>query len=225
MALDVDAWMDDLTEKLRREFAGRLLFVGVQGSRRRNEASDNSDIDAVVVLDTLDADDLRRYRGILQTMAQADLACGFVGDAAALANWPRHELFQFRRDTRDIHGNLDDLLPAISRDDVAAGVRIGASGIYHLAGHLCVHGGDDAAEALLGAYKGAFFVLLAVHFLETGHYAGTRRELLALLSGANRTILDTLVRWDELKSERDASPDRFFSRILEWSGNLLAYCG
>ena len=53
MQLSIEDWMKDLTEKLKRQFGQRLLFVGLQGSYQRGEATADSDIDVVVLLDTL----------------------------------------------------------------------------------------------------------------------------------------------------------------------------
>lgn len=63
--LDINAWMEDFQRALAQTFPGRLWFVGLQGSRARGEATAASDIDVVVVLDTLTAEDIRRYLGSL----------------------------------------------------------------------------------------------------------------------------------------------------------------
>ena len=56
------AWMDRLVKALKKQFGERLLFVGLQGSYARGEASDSSDIDAVVILDRAAMQDLQDYR-------------------------------------------------------------------------------------------------------------------------------------------------------------------
>ena len=50
---DITAYMEEFTAAMRREFGERLVFVGLQGSFRRGEAKEGSDIDAVTVLDEL----------------------------------------------------------------------------------------------------------------------------------------------------------------------------
>lgn len=37
------AWANDVKDKLEKEFADRLVFVGLQGSRARGEAREDSD--------------------------------------------------------------------------------------------------------------------------------------------------------------------------------------
>ena len=221
--MDIEQWMNDLVAALRKDFAGRLLFVGLQGSRRRGEATPESDIDAVVILDRVDVTDLRRYRAIVDSLPEADKACGFIGGAKELLHWPRYELFQFRNDTRAYFGNLDEYLPEITRQDIRDSIRFSAAALYHMAAHSCVHGrGEDGTADLRGAYKGTFFILLAKAYLEDGGYAEDKSALLDKLSGLDRDILDTAMRWDELEGERRSEPDKFFDRLLTWSGELIS---
>ena len=137
--INADSWMVELTDKLKAYFKNRLLFVGLQGSHQREEAHQDSDIDAVVILDTLSIDDLIAYRKILLTMPENDKACGFIGGKQELMNWPKHELFQFEQDTRSYHGILDELLPNTEHKDVIDSVKISASGLYHSCCHAAVH--------------------------------------------------------------------------------------
>ena len=44
-------WLNRFAERVLQTFPGRTLFVGIQGSQGRGEATADSDIDVVVVLD------------------------------------------------------------------------------------------------------------------------------------------------------------------------------
>ena len=50
MNFDINIWMKRYLDELKSLFGSRLMFVGLQGSYGRGEATDNSDIDAVVIL-------------------------------------------------------------------------------------------------------------------------------------------------------------------------------
>ena len=56
---DINVWLDIIIKKLQNEFGQRLLFVGLQGSYNRGEETPNSDIDIVVILDSLSFEDLK----------------------------------------------------------------------------------------------------------------------------------------------------------------------
>lgn len=151
------------------------MFVGVQGSYRRGEQHNESDIDAVVILDTLFFDDLTEYKEVLLTMPENDKACGFISGKQELINWPKHELFQFKQDTRPFYRTLHELLPDIEDKDVADSIEISAPGIYHLCGHTAVHEPSNI-DVIKSMYKGAFFILQALHYLRSGDYISKKKN-------------------------------------------------
>lgn len=214
----IDQWMDALTGKLKAAFADRLLFVGLQGSYRRGEANEGSDIDAVVILDDLAITDLARYKGILSAMPEHEKACGFISGKREIANWPTHELFQFARDTRSFFGTLEGLLPPVTRKDVVAGVKNGASGLYHACCHSYLHGDP---EELKDIYKGVFFILLGLYYLRHGRYISHKAELIPLLAGVEREILETSFRWEAHQDNVRADPGGYYALMLGWCADVL----
>ena len=66
MDFNIDIWLFEIIEKLKDEFQNNLLFVGLQGSYGRNEATEESDIDLVVILNELKFKDLKIYRNIFR---------------------------------------------------------------------------------------------------------------------------------------------------------------
>ena len=89
--IDAKAWMADLLPQLRQAFGARLQYLGLQGSYRRGEATEASDIDVVLLLDAVALDDLDVYRAIVRGMPEGQKACGFIGSVADMLHWPRHE--------------------------------------------------------------------------------------------------------------------------------------
>ena len=96
--INAEIWMADILCQLQQVFGTRLQYLGLQGSYRRGEATESSDIDVVVLLDAVALDDLDTYRSIARAMPEGQKACGFFGSTADLLNWPRHELFGFYKD-------------------------------------------------------------------------------------------------------------------------------
>lgn len=219
--MDAFAWAEEATGKLKAEFGGRLRFVGIQGSRARGEAREGSDIDLVVLLDHVDADDLVRYRVIVQSMPHNELACGFVGSERAIAAWPRHELFQFYHDTHAIFGTLPDI-DSFTKDDALQAARIGASGIYHATCHAYVFDGDAADGILESLFKGAFFTLQALQFARTGTYPRTKAELAAQLEGDEARILEVGRDWRTHCPKGDVERRKLVDLLLRWSGGVIA---
>ena len=206
--MDVFTWANDVKDKLEKEFADRLVFVGLQGSRARGEAREDSDIDLVVLLDHIDGSDLERYRTIIQAMPYSELACGFVGSKDALAAWPRHELFQFYHDTK-------------AKDDAIKAAHIGASGIYHATCHAFVFDGDAANDILKSLFKSAFFTLQALQFIRTGSYPYTKEELAEQLEGDEARILEIGRNWQEHQPTGNKEQLELVNLLLHWSEKIL----
>ena len=213
--VNIYTWMEAFSHKLKETFGPRLLFLGIQGSYGRGEATEDSDIDVVCVLDKADLADLEAYRALVRQMSEGEKACGFLCGAEELKSWPPYDLCSVVRDTRPVWGSWDALLPPLSREDLAQGVAIGASGLYHAAVHTYLYGEKEGWSTFLGeAHKSAFFVLRDCHELRTGKQVRTKGELLPLLEGEERAIL----AW-ALAPEGDEK--EAFARLISWSGSLL----
>ena len=63
--VDIHSWMDAYQTAMLALFGGRVLLIGLQGSYARGEAREDSDIDVVLILDTVSFKDLKRYREAL----------------------------------------------------------------------------------------------------------------------------------------------------------------
>ena len=109
--IDIKIWMENFLKSLNECFGERVWFVGLQGSFARGEATENSDIDVVVILDELSATDIINYNKMLDTLPHRELICGFLSGKKEILNWEPSDLFQFYYDTKPIKGSLDELLP------------------------------------------------------------------------------------------------------------------
>ncbi len=109
--LNIDDWINEFVKILRRDFGDRIWFIGLQGSYARGEATANSDIDVVVILDEFTISDIQKYDALLNELPHRNLICGFISGKSELLNWDKAELFQFYHDTKPIFGSLEILQP------------------------------------------------------------------------------------------------------------------
>lgn len=216
---DINTWMTRYVEQIKGVFGKRVVFLGLQGSRAHGEAREDSDIDAVCILDHLGAEDINLYGESVSALPRRDLLCGFISGKAELENWEPSDLFQFYHDTLPYEGSLDFLLPKIRRCDIERAVRLGACNLYHATVHNLIHEKDSSA--LPGLYKSAGFILQAIHFLNTGVYVSRKADLLPLLSGINRDLMETGLQLGELPPHQEADLGRFALPLFEWSGALI----
>ena len=184
--IEIDPWMERFTQLLRETFGKRLWFAGLQGSYARNEATESSDIDLVVILDVLTAEDIAAYDAMLDSLDHRELVCGFLSGKEELLHWELSELFQFCRDTKPIIGSLDEVLVLVKPDDIDRAIRTGACGVYHACVHNMLYEKDEGI--LRGLYKTATFTIRAAIYLRTGEYCGSLDELLQYAAPADREI-------------------------------------
>lgn len=189
--IDISTWMNTFLKALNETFGDRVWFVGLQGSYGRGEATENSDIDVVVILDKLFVQDVGTYNAILDSLSHRELICGFFSGKNEILNWEPSDLFQFYYDTKPIHGSLDALLPLIDATAVTRSIKIGACNIYHGCVHNMLHEKSD--EILRGLYKSASFVVQAIVFQQTGIYISHQKDLLPVVAPDERLIVDTFL--------------------------------
>ena len=86
--IEISTWMDKFIGSLEDSFGDRVWFVGLQGSYGRGEATETSDVDVVVILDELSAQDIQTYNTMLDTLPNRELICGFVSGKQELLHKP-----------------------------------------------------------------------------------------------------------------------------------------
>ena len=75
---NIEDYLCKLSHLLTHKFHSRLLYIGLQGSYLRGEATEDSDIDIMIVIDDLSVTDLDHYRAIIQSLGNYDKSCGFI---------------------------------------------------------------------------------------------------------------------------------------------------
>ncbi len=210
--IDISTWMEGFLQGAKATFGERVLFVGLQGSYARGEATGTSDLDVVVILDELSVSDVERYGKLLDTLPHRELTCGFLAGKEELMHWEASDLFQFYHDTKPVWGSLEDLMPVLDETAVLRAVKIGACNLYHGCVHNMLY--EKSAECLRGLYKSASFTVQAVAYLQTGKYLSRREELAENLLPAEKRILDTF--W-HLKNGGSVDFDEMSRTLFDWA--------
>lgn len=213
--IDIKNWIAEFTNKVEQTFFDRVWFIGLQGSYGREEATDTSDIDVVVILDELRMNDLKTYRDMLDTLQNRQLICGFISGKDELLNWEASDLFQFYYDTTPIKGTLDCLLEKIDKHAVMRAIKIGACNIYHACVHNFVH--EKSEDILRSLYKSAAFVLQAVWFYETGKYIKSKAELQNAINPPSAVLTNA----QELKNGASVKFEEMSELLLNWATALI----
>ena len=215
MVFEIETWLQDFTKKLFDIFGNRLKFIGLQGSYKRGEAKPESDIDIVIILDKLSFEDLNSYKKIVNSMPDSEKVCGFISGEKEIYNWPKFDLFQLLNDTVSLHGNLQDFIPIIKRNDILNSIKINTANLYIQMCHAYLFENKDV-EVLYQGYKSAFFILQALYYSRNTEYIGSKKELVKLLEGEDKEILLVNMNWKSLQVNENL--DFYFEKIINWTG-------
>lgn len=215
MTFNIEEWLNIAIEKLQQIFGEKLLFIGLQGSYNRGEATSESDIDLVVILEELNFEDLKEYRKIINEMPHKEMACGFISGKQELQNWSKSDLFQFFYDTKPLAGNLENIIQPPTIEDIKKSIKTSSETLYHATVHSFVHS-DNYFEDLQNLYKMTFFILQAKYFIETNTYVKTKNELLECLQNTDREILNICINRKQLNSIEKDELENLHKKLIVW---------
>ncbi len=208
---DPDKYMNDLLLHCRSVFKERLLYIGLQGSYLRGEAHENSDIDVMVILDRFSVQDMNAYREILQKIGSYDKSCGFICGREEMKCWNPLEICALQHTTKDLYGALKDHLPPAAREDEINFVKLSLGNLYHEICHRYIHADRDTnIAAFRGVCKSLFFLMQNLHYLESGRFVATKKELTDAISREDRQVLTV---WDEPDA---ADFEKAFAMLFSW---------
>lgn len=216
----IDEYIDELTDILKDAFGERLAYIGLQGSYLRNEATENSDIDIMAVIDKFSVEDMKTYQKALVTVGNFDKSCGFICGKTDLENWNPLEICHLLNTTKDYYGVLKNLVPAYTLEDERNYVKLSLNNLYHEICHRYIHADREYnISALPATCKSVFYIMQHLHYLSTGDFVPTKRELLECIQGEDKTVLELS---NQLQNHIDYDFDSAFSVLFHWCQNALS---
>ena len=174
MSINIESWLETAVKNLKADFTENLLYAGLQGSYNRGEATPQSDIDLVVILEKLGFEEIKQYKNILKKMPYYEKTCGFISSRDEIQNLSKEDMFQFYYDTKNLYGRLEDIITPPDNEDIKTAVKRGIENIYHACVHSYLHA-EDLNSSLAELYKMTFFILQAEYFLKSGEYIKTKK--------------------------------------------------
>lgn len=216
----IEEYIEGLTTRLKSCFGDRLLYLGLQGSYLRGEATENSDIDIMVILENMTVTDLDNYREILVEVGDYDRSCGFICGREEMRHWNPLEVCQLLHTTKDYLGRLEDYVPSYTAEDERNYVKLSLGNLFHELCHRYIHADRERnISAFPYTCKSAFFILQNMHYLSSGDFLLTKQELLgALQDEEDRQVLALSMA---LKNGGDYDFDQAFSTLFEWCRHAL----
>lgn len=215
----VEEYMSELIASLKKVFSDRLIYVGLQGSYLRMEATENSDLDIMVILQELSLQDMKLYREIIMQMQDYEKSCGFICGMDEFNAWNPLELCHLLHSTKDYYGKLAVLIPEYSKEDVSNFIKLSVGNLYHEICHRYIHADKQTNyQKLPLTYKGVFFILQNMYYLKTGVFCVTKRELISLLEPQDKNIMEISLK---ISATEEYDFDKAFSQLLLWCRSVL----
>lgn len=216
----IETYIESLTTELKSFFGDRLLYLGLQGSYLRGEATESSDIDIMVILEDMTAADLESYREILVKVGDYDRSCGFICGREEMRHWNPLEICQLLHTTKDYYGKLADYMPPYTAEDERNYVKLSLGNLFHELCHRYIHADRERnISAFPYTCKSVFFILQNMHYLSSGDFLFTKQELLdALRDEEDKKVLALSMA---LKGGGDYDFDQAFSTLFEWCQHAL----
>lgn len=186
--MQTDDFVQEFLYALDKTFGDRVWFCGLQGSRARGDNREDSDVDMVVILDDLTADDIAVYSDMVRRLAEPELACGFLGGRAELENWDPADLLHLCCDTRPLRGSLVSVRERISRRALVQSAWSSGCAIYHGCVHNMLY--EMSTGILRQLLKNAKFVIQTQICADTGQFPAGSEEMHALADAGQRSVLE-----------------------------------
>ena len=203
----IEEYIDGLTDILADAFGERLVYIGLQGSYLRNEATENSDIDIMAVIDDISVEDLDTYRQALVSIGNFDKSCGFICGRADLSHWNPLELCHLLNTTNTM-------------EDERNYVKFSLNNLYHEICHRYIHADrEHNISRLPVTCKSVFYIVQHLHYLRTGNFVPKKRELLECVQDEDKAVLELSI---SLRNDDGYDFDRAFSLLFRWCQSALA---
>lgn len=216
----IDEYIDNLTALLKDDFGKRLMYIGLQGSYLRGEETENSDIDIMAVIDGLSAEDLKAYQKALVSVGNFDKSCGFICGKTDLEHWNPLEICHLLNTTEDYYGELKKLVPAYTAEDERNYVKLSLNNLYHEICHRYIHADREQNVIKLPiTCKSVFYIIQHLHYLDSGDFVRTKRELLERVQGEDKTVLELSL---SLGDHIEYDFDKAFLILFNWCRNTLS---
>ena len=215
----IEVYIEELLALLKNIFGERLVYMGLQGSYLRNEQNENSDIDIMAVIDKLNAKDLDLYRDVLLKVGYYEKSCGFICGKDDLKNWNPLEICHLLHATKDIYGNLSELVPYYTQEDEKNYIKVSIGNLYHELCHRYIYSNREKNMIKLPlTCKSIFFILQNLHYIEKGTFYNSKTELLGHLEGRDKDVMAMSLN---LQNSDEYDFDYAFDLLLSWCQNTL----
>lgn len=216
-------------EKLLKEFVGlmketygkNLVFIIHHGSWATGDASPESDIDTLVMLEKITHKELDKLRGILMQEKYQRMVV-LLFSRLDMDNFVPFKRHQFHFGSKLLYGTCP--LPAPTEEGMMIEMKKIADTVGYWSKFLYthLHLAENVARKMYWRFREATVALKIYVQWKTGEFPVTKRRLKELLDDPkDREIVEIIEQWEKNKNEYEANPDLLLVKGLDFSQRIL----
>jgi predicted nucleotidyltransferase len=218
---EVGKLLKEFVNLMKKTYDKNLVFIIHHGSWATGEASPESDIDTLVMLERITKKELDKLRKILKQRKYRKMVV-LLFSRLDMNNFVPFKRHQFHLGSRLLYGKCP--LPAPTREEMVTEMRKTADTVGYWSKFLYthLHLAENVARKMYWRFREAIISLRIYVQWKTGEFPVTRRRLKELLDDPeDREIVEIIEQWEENKDKYEKDPDLLLVKGLDFSQRIL----
>jgi len=219
--IEVEKLLKRFVNLLKKTYGKNLVFIIHHGSWATGEASPESDIDTLVMLEKITKKELDKLRNILNQERFKKMTVLLFSrlDMNNFIPFARH---QFHYGAKLLHGKCP--LPEPTKEEMIIEIKKIADEVGFWSKYLYthLHLAENVVRKMYWRFKEAIIALKVYVQWKTGEFPVTKKRLKRLLTDPkDKEIVQIIEQWEKNKDKYDKNPDPLLIKGLDFSQRIL----
>jgi predicted nucleotidyltransferase len=206
---------------MRKTYGKNLIFIIHHGSWATGEASLDSDIDTLVMLEKITKRELAKLRDILNKN-EFEKFTVLLFSRLDMDNFVPFARHQFHYGAKVLYGRC--LLPEPTREEMTIEIKKIADEVGFWSKYLFTHQkqAENIVRKMYWRFKEAIIALKVYIHWKTGDFPVTKKRLKELLNNPkDKEIVEIIEDWEKNKDKYEKNPDPLLIKGLNFSQRIL----
>ena len=217
----VQALLKKFVNVLKKTYGKNLVFIIHHGSWATGEASSNSDIDSLVMLEKITKKELAKLRDILN-QKEFEKFTVLLFSRLDMNNFIPFARHQFHYGAKILYGRCS--LPEPTREEMLIEIKKIADEVGFWSKFLFTHQkqAENIVRKMYWRFKEAIIALKVYVHWKTGEFPITKKRLKRLLHDPkDKEIVEIIENWEKNKGGYEKNPDPLLIKGLNFSQRIL----
>jgi predicted nucleotidyltransferase len=206
---------------MKKTYGKNLVFIIHHGSWATGEATSDSDVDSLIMLEKITKSELAKLRNILNKK-EFEKFTVLLFSRLDMDNFIPFSRQQFHYGAKVLYGKCP--LPEPTRDEMLIEIRKVADEVGFWSKYLYTHQkqAENIVRKMYWRFKEAIIGLKVYVHWKTGEFPVTKKRLKELLNDPkDKEIVTIIENWDKNKDRYEKNPDSLLVKGLDFSQRFL----